>query len=430
MFVTSLFMNLPMKPRYLLIKVLKKLNAAICSAFFLDDIDVFCTFAYTVYVVVLLSFLSLIIKTQIMICMKKSLLHLCALFVLLFSSSCSNSSLDDCDILGIGRADSEIFKQPGWKISLSELLQANACVMDSSGLSFVSATLLDTCIPDSSMFFNNKYLAFPIYLGSLSKFTLVPYSVIKDDTLTYHHKSAYLESYIDSLLNNQNSFETVELLWNYKGTATKTIALFNKQTSELEYDNILFNIISIVRANSATEKKKMSRSEGDGTPWSGNLGDEYEIIHFISDEFGYAASISFWWTEQGHWANDTYDLPNDSVMHVKHYVHDRYDYRFIPYVNYQVLDSGVVAIGSFLSQSCQSGYAFQYYMYAGRNLFLPSESDILDHIKVPGREYQTFFVYHYEKFDNSDKIDYYDYSYLQACYKQESYPITCTYSPK
>lgn len=61
---------------------------------------------------------------------------------------------------------------------------------------------------------------------------------------------------------------------------------------------------------------------------------------------------------------------------------------------------------------------------------LPSESDILDHIKVPGREYQTFFVYHYEKFDNSDKIDYYDYSYLQACYKQESYPITCTYSPK
>lgn len=44
--------------------------------------------------------------------------------------------------------------------------------------------------------------------------------------------------------------------------------------------------------------KKMSRSEGDGTPWSGNLGDEY-------------------------------DWPNDSVMHVKHYVHDRYDYRFI-----------------------------------------------------------------------------------------------------
>ena len=125
-----------MKPRYLLIKVLKKLNAAICSAFFLDYIDVFCTFAYKVYVVVLLSFLSLIIKTQIMICMKKSLLHLCALFVLLFSSSCSNSSLDDCDILGIGRADSEIFKQPGWKNTLSSYLSDFSSDLNTLNLSY------------------------------------------------------------------------------------------------------------------------------------------------------------------------------------------------------------------------------------------------------------------------------------------------------
>lgn len=169
----------------------------------------------------------------------------------------------------------------------------------------------------------------------------------------------------------------------------------------------------------------MSRSEGMGSyPGPGNVGD-YEIIHFISDEFGYAASISLWWTEQGHWANDTYNLPNDSVMYVRHYVHDRYDYNFISYVNYQVVDSGVVAQGSFLPQSCQSGYAFKYYMYAGRKSLLPSESDILFQITRPGDEYYTFYTNNYHK----DDYNYHDYSYLRACYKQELYPITYFYSP-
>lgn len=80
--------------------------------------------------------------------MKKILLHLGALFVLYISASCSTSYLDDCDILGIGGVDGEIFKQPGWKISLAELLQTNETVLANSDLSFVSATPLDTCILD------------------------------------------------------------------------------------------------------------------------------------------------------------------------------------------------------------------------------------------------------------------------------------------
>lgn len=62
MFVAFLFMNLPMKPRYLLIKVLKKLNAAICNALYFDDTAVFCTFArkynYFAYEKVLSSYIT------------------------------------------------------------------------------------------------------------------------------------------------------------------------------------------------------------------------------------------------------------------------------------------------------------------------------------------------------------------------------------
>lgn len=68
--------------------------------------------------------------------MKKILLHLGALFVLYISASCSTSYLDDCDILGIGGVDGEIFKQPGWKNTLSSYLSDFSSDLNTLNLSY------------------------------------------------------------------------------------------------------------------------------------------------------------------------------------------------------------------------------------------------------------------------------------------------------
>lgn len=188
------------------------------------------------------------------------------LLVSLILNSCSNSFIpefNDYDILQIGNID-QIERKYDWRSELSSICKEHETVLKKSGLQLKGfSEIYKDCLSHNEIL--NQNSLFPAYYKADS-LILMPYEWLKSDTTTTHVKINCITNYIDSLLHTEVSYKYVSLKWNYKGHCFESIALFNSITGELEYDNILFNLIGNIEFTaSKTKNPLIYRSENQET---------------------------------------------------------------------------------------------------------------------------------------------------------------------
>ena len=185
--------------------------------------------------------------------MKKVFLSFCTTIIML----CSCTSDYGLDVLGL-----EDFSMSPEKSIASFLSDSNE-ILTKSGLTLVKNTELSTSQKiDIETFFNSDFNCYPVYSRDLKFMKLENLDFIKSDTSTIHFKYEYLRSYVDSLLDNRKNLVIRELTWNYRGETIKTIGLFNRFSGEMEYDNVLFNLIS-QKYNFVRNSTNLTRSESN-----------------------------------------------------------------------------------------------------------------------------------------------------------------------
>ncbi|MBO5932559.1 MAG: hypothetical protein J6Q19_02395 [Bacteroidaceae bacterium] len=108
-------------------------------------------------------------------------------------------------------------------------------------------------------FFNDNEQYYVAYNGSTKNPKLITYTMLQKDTCMIHYKHDDLVKHIETLLTGKSQYNVKELKWNYKNEMFSTIALFDRNTGELLYDNILYNILAIEVNNSS--KKYLNRGE-------------------------------------------------------------------------------------------------------------------------------------------------------------------------
>lgn len=233
--------------------------------------------------------------------MKKSINCISATLFLVLPIICSCESADDFDVLDLGYKSYSQNKLSEY--ALFDLIDDNRAVLDTSGLSLVGTKTLENYNLSLSTFFNDKYNIYPIYNRDMKKFHLVSMDFFKSDTVLIHFKYDYLQSYVDSLLKSKTSYIVKELTWNYESKRFKTIALFDRYSGELEYDNVLFNTFKTSIPNSV--KRLLTRSEG-------GHASNVECISFTMGDVTASGTMS--WSIDGEYITITIDSTDYRVL--------------------------------------------------------------------------------------------------------------------
>lgn len=183
--------------------------------------------------------------------MKKVFLSFCTTIIML----CSCTSDYGLDVLGL-----EDFSMSPEK-SIASFLSDNSITFSKNGLSLIcTEEYRGSKRLSADVLLNNEYDCYPIYSANMNSMKLVSLTHFMTDTVSVHFKYNYLESYVDSIINNSNGIEVKELTWNYKGKRIKTIALFDLYSGEILYDNILYNIFTQKNLSSKVVKN-LTRAE-------------------------------------------------------------------------------------------------------------------------------------------------------------------------
>ena len=223
---------------------------------------------------------------------------------------CTNSIDDDMLVIS---------GQIGWKNELYSILEDNKDQISESELSLLDFKLHNSVVLTVDDFFNKESL-FPVYINNLyERFELMPFYFLETDTLTTHYKADYLVEMVNLLLEEDNH-DIVELNWLHKNNKFSSIALFNKQSGELEYDNVLFNIIS---QNQKLLKGTLTRAE---TVPINPYAIGYDIVHCYSSDNTMIASAWINWYEYGKFykSSPVYSQEDSSIIGYKYkYQHDR-----------------------------------------------------------------------------------------------------------
>lgn len=209
----------------------------------------------------------------------KKLFTLCV--SLLFICSCSGDLFDNSSFAIIG-SDCQMNQIEGELIDFVK--EHNA--LNVLGLELQEIRDLTNeekiCLGD---FFNlgQSYLA---YDGSTLSPVIINYSTMRSDTCLIHYNFDDVEMYIKEKLISKNNIYARELMWSYNNKSFSTIALFDKETNELLYDNILFNVLAVHVDNKT--KRFLNRSE--------NMNYINENITFIKDGNNYSANMVWGYT--------------------------------------------------------------------------------------------------------------------------------------
>ncbi|MBO4500517.1 MAG: hypothetical protein J5732_09760 [Bacteroidaceae bacterium] len=134
-------------------------------------------------------------------------------------------------------------KEIDWTDHLAYLLNINSKVLASSHLKILEYHELDEQVQLNETDFLNDVICFPFYVDQLNKFDLAPYKFIKSDTSTIHFQARSIEKIVKEVIADQDNYVKAVLKWKYLDTEIITYALFDRNTKELVYDNILYNIL-------------------------------------------------------------------------------------------------------------------------------------------------------------------------------------------
>ncbi len=132
-----------------------------------------------------------------------------------------------------------------WEASLSQCVQDYSSQLSKSGVSLVKKELLTDNSIDSTSFLKSNEFCFPVYYKSYDRFDPVPLSFLEKDSVTSHVSIQTIRNRVHDCLKHQNDYQFVELEWSCDDVFTfNTIAVFDRYSHELVYDNLLGNIIT------------------------------------------------------------------------------------------------------------------------------------------------------------------------------------------
>lgn len=247
-------------------------------------------------------------------------------FVLVILCSCSME--ESLDVLNLGFEPTALkkLKTQSWSYELNNLLNSNEETFNTLGLHLINYEIdKDESNQRNSIIDSTSLL--PIYYRADS-IILAPLSWVIDDTLTLHVKANLLFGYVDSLLQNVD-YQCIKLSWGYKDQIFSSMALFNKWTGELEYDNILFNLVKYNESSkvfmNSNFRITLSRTEypQENTAMSGSVVQHRSFFPFET------TTATFTWRELGTEAT-LYHVTNGDTVWYKEYLHAGFD------VNYNV----------------------------------------------------------------------------------------------
>lgn len=214
----------------------------------------------------------------------------------------------------------EDYQSQDWETTLGQIVSENMTLYSNSDI-FLKGYEETDIYSLSGYSFINPESRYPVMTGN--KITLAPYEFIRFDTLMCHVKSSHIDNLVKNSLNHKDELVAVELQWVVKDALMNTIALFDKKSGELVYDNILYNTITMdaVKMN-RLRKHKLTRSEN----WGYSNGDfQGGFTSPGSDSYTYSlgnewvATIYVNWVECGHWELEI--TPIDSLIL-------RFDYKY------------------------------------------------------------------------------------------------------
>ena len=285
----------------------------------------------------------------------KQLIFFASFLSLMGMNACTNG-IEDMDVLDINsRSD--------WQDELVFLLNENSSLLSNSGISLSEYKPISFEELDSTSFFNENTLI-PTYITGTDKIELLPLDYIKKDTLTRHVKVDFITWNVNKLLKS-SSHTAVELTWEFKGHKTKTIALFDTRSGELEYDNILFNLLN---NNIKNKKYRLTKSEiFDPTHWGAN----YDIVYFYNRNNEMAAFSWYGWTSYQFSVPVYYDSLGVLYMREENYYGINYYHD-----SWTACDELLSAFSSYRNLSNQYYASLYVYTFVGPKIYSPSVYDV------------------------------------------------------
>ena len=202
-----------------------------------------------------------------------------------------------------------------WETTLNDIISDNDTSFGENHLKLIEAQVMKGMSIDSSLFFNGRYGYFPVFNKKDTIFEFIQYDEIDKENSEYSFDSDIVNTKINTILSNKERYDIIQLTWQYNGESFNTLALFNKKTGELEYDNLLFNMPLISKYDSNTFSMMLRSTESNLLSDTGE-----ETVTFIVNSFPKAMS-KVEWSLAGYWS--TYDYNKDG------YRYRSYTYHFL-----------------------------------------------------------------------------------------------------
>ena len=186
------------------------------------------------------------------------------------------------------------WESQSWETSLNQMVSQNVSLYSNNEIFLKDYREIDIKSLDSTSFIN-KDAKFPVFSGN--HISLVPFAFINHDTIMSHVKAFHVKNLVNYSMDHKSELTAVKLTWESADGPFTSIALFDKKTGQLVYDNIIYNTITTEEGGLNKYRKfKLTRSEGSG-PSGGS-----ETL-YGSDKITYGSNgyVQVNWTCFGYW---------------------------------------------------------------------------------------------------------------------------------
>ena len=249
-----------------------------------------------------------------------------------------------------------------WETTLNDIISDNEALFDARGFKIIDMKILENMVVDSTLFFDEKNGYFPVYSKSDSALKVMSYNEIVESKNANDTRFLKIRNKINNLISNKDNYYYVQLTWQYGDDSFNTIAMFDKRTGELEYDNMLFNMETISKYSHEGLSKLLTRYETDNYLLSRNV-----FVQYRNEGDTLLASAALNWYVYGNW-NISYSIYEDdyNYYYVYHFSFsfDRMDVYPSSYVRPN--GGGQTFIKYFPGGiKCEPRYSLNYALWAG-----------------------------------------------------------------
>ncbi len=195
-----------------------------------------------------------------------------------------------------------------WKESMSDIMGDNKDNLENRGFVLKDMEFLTDVKLDSSLFYSGDYCYYPVFSKKDSVIEVLKFDDLQHLEGGHSLKTEAIKSKISQLMTDKDKYDVIRLTWMYNGKVFPTLALFNRLTCELEYDNMLFNLTTLSRLDTNEMVQLLNRSENQMEVDSGG-----DAVYYYENGSS-VASASVHWSAIGHWNPVVYDPhPNKNV---------------------------------------------------------------------------------------------------------------------